>query len=321
MLVIRNAVVFELLSARGIPLVPLIRARVFFPLMKLLYKDSNTANSDERARRREHRAKVRDQDFTGVHRESNATRGEAQAKSTGASGVSITAHVNEDHDKTQSVDQQDEHHRGAMSPSSSEDLRSELLRHSNRPEVDVDEIAKKPRIDWPKPGDKIWATVDKEIKEELDMVFNRRAISRMTPSDLSARFDNWAYDFFAARFGVVATKDNHQAKICRPKRVHKGLEELRRRKNECTKAFRALKKAGLAETPEGLTIARQMKVLVRKHNRMRVRLAAGQFQRAKRAQQEEFRKDPNGFAQKLFKGERSNAAPTFDKEAGINYFK
>lgn len=233
------------------------------------------------------------------------------------------------HSKSQSVDQQDEHHRGAALPSSlgaalpssseEEDLRSEPLRHYNRPEAEVDEIAKKPRICWPRPSDKIWAQLDKEIKTEVNMVFNRKVMSTMSPTELSARFDEWVYDFFAARFGVQVSE--HQTKSARPPRAHAGLEKLRQRKKECRKVFKALKKAGLAESPEGLEVSRQWKLLVRKHNRLRVRLAAGKRQREQRAKQKEFRKDPNGFAQKLFKGSRSQAAPTFDKDTASNYFK
>jgi hypothetical protein len=60
---------------------------------------------------------------------------------------------------------------------------------------------------------------------------------------------------------------------------------------------------------------------MRKHNRLRVKLRKAQSSKSKRNNDKCFRKDPYGYAQKLFNGSQKAASPTFTKEDCEKHFR
>jgi hypothetical protein len=109
-------------SAGGGSLVRSIPAPCVLFLMTSLHQESNTANSNERERRPERRAILRDA-ATGVSCESKITRGRARNE-VSATDVSTTAQMT-DHHKSSSNGQPEQHHRRIDSSSSSDDLHFE----------------------------------------------------------------------------------------------------------------------------------------------------------------------------------------------------
>lgn len=56
------------------------------------------------------------------------------------------------------------------------------------------------------------------------------------------------------------------------------------------------------------------------HNKIRCRIKGRQEARARRTEEQSYKKDPNKFASNLFKGPQNNGAPKFSKEEAQDYF-
>ena len=128
------------------------------------------------------------------------------------------------------------------------------------------------------------------------------------------------YDFLAQRSGVQDAKSDNRPAAKRKPRKHRGLEKLRKRKQEMKKAWKVMKKAGLANSPAGKLLTKRWRALLRQHNQLRVAVNKQAEQRKKRSAEKAFRKDPNKFVRKLFHGPGSSATPRFSKENAQEYF-
>ena len=177
----------------------------------------------------------------------------------------------------------------------------------------------KSRINFPKNGDTTaWKEVDEELSMALPKVFNKNTINSSNSSQLSKKFDDWLHAFFTERFGTISMK-----KAAQPQKkefCHRGLERLRQKKRLLTKAFRCLKKAGLADSPLGKLAIVEWKKFLKMHNSLRRSVAKANKKKAEVAASREFKKDPNRFASNFFAKNSSNAKPTFTKEQATDYF-
>ncbi len=194
------------------------------------------------------------------------------------------------------------------------------LVHKTRSSNLIDyEQAAKPRINFPKSGDtSTWKEVDKELSVLLPEIFNIHLInSAICTSKLSKKFDDWLHDFFLKRFGSIS-KQNSTPRSKKEFR-HRGLERLRQKKRLLTKAFKALKKADLADSPLGKLAVVEWKKILKMHNSLRRSVFKAKKKKAEVAATREFKKDPNVFASKLF-SKSSNGKPTFSKDQATEYF-
>ena len=57
------------------------------------------------------------------------------------------------------------------------------------------------RINFPASNDKIWNKIDEELEIIIPQVFNQQIINKLSPSELSQKFDSWLHNFFLEKFG------------------------------------------------------------------------------------------------------------------------
>ena len=124
--------------------------------------------------------------------------------------------------------------------------------HSARAESSTEyQRDKKTKINFPKTNDtKAWKDLDLILSDTLPAIFNRNRIKSENIDKLIDNFDEFLHAFFLEHCGV------EDDPICdRPainvSKQHRGLERLRKQKNDCKKALKALKKAGLDKTEAG----------------------------------------------------------------------
>lgn len=175
------------------------------------------------------------------------------------------------------------------------------------------------KIKFPPPNDPIWGSINKELASALPRVFTDNKIKNMPIDKLSSKFDSWLHAFFVGKFGIVEPGEQPPMNDSRPKRVNRQLQWFRQRKKECRCARRALKQAGLLDSPEGQFCDKTWKRLVKGHNKVRRNLALKQEFKNRRRAEKQFRKDPNQFAKKLF-NPPNTGKPTFDQNAASVYF-
>jgi len=111
----------------------------------------------------------------------------------------------------------------------------------------------KEKINFPSSNDKIWDSINFELDNVIPSVFKKSVISKLSSSELSQKFDTWLHQFFVDRFGTKQKIEHFK----RNPRKNRELENLRKKKNSCKKAFKALQKAGLSNSDEAMHISKQ----------------------------------------------------------------
>ena len=106
------------------------------------------------------------------------------------------------------------------------------------------------RINFPASNDKIWNKIDEELEIIIPQVFNQQIINKLSPSELSQKFDSWLHNYFLEKFGKKELQEKKTNGFARQRRPNKALDHLRRRKKQCKAARKALLKAGLKDSPE-----------------------------------------------------------------------
>jgi hypothetical protein len=225
------------------------------------------------------------------------------------------------------VDQPEQHHSGLIdlsrvqSPSSEGDLRTEFCsKHATR-ETNLSSLKREPEkpIKFPSPSDPGWKEIDAELEIAIPMVFTKALMNKRSISQLSENFLRWIHAFFTERFGVKEIALKKTAR--REQRGHEGLARFRRQKQQLTKAKKALLKAGHRQDSRAMQVlSKTWREVMRQHNRLRLAVMKNLKRRKNRAAENNFKKNPAKYAEKLFKGAEQSAAPTFSKETCQEYF-
>jgi hypothetical protein len=198
------------------------------------------------------------------------------------------------------------------------------LKHKTR-ESNLSDLEKnqQQRINFPKSGDiATWKEVDHDLKETLPLVFTKKLLRKMDSSQLSQKLDIWLYHYFSERFGVIdnADRDTARSKGSGRQFRHRGLERLRRKKNELRKAYKTLCKNDQLHSSAAKLLYTQWKSVMRAHNRLRLAVSKRNTARARVSSERNFKRDPHHFAAKLFKDSKKNEKPTFSREKATEYF-
>jgi hypothetical protein len=175
------------------------------------------------------------------------------------------------------------------------------------------------KIDFPAASAKVWKDVEAELGDVLPHLFTHVKFKQGTVDDASRRLDEWLYGYFKEKFGIRAVQGGQRGAI-RKVRPHKGMEALRRQKNQCRAALKALERAGLGRSEEARVLAERWKGLLRQHNRLRRRVGEAKKKKEAVAAQRRFRKDPHAFASKFYDRSGKGGAPSFTKETAQDYF-
>ena len=130
-------------------------------------------------------------------------------------------------------------------------------------------------------------------------------IRRMRPNLLAKAFDEFIYDFFKENCGLAeppkTTDPTHSGS------KHKGLEKLRRKKQDCKRALKKLRKAGFEDDSEPIIKLQQTwQQLLKAHNKLRRAVQFKKHARAKKFAKRQFIKDRVKFTKKLFNGQRKS---------------
>ena len=180
--------------------------------------------------------------------------------------------------------------------------------------------SKNERLDLPFANDKKrWTQIDAILSDVLPRKFNAAWIRTTPIHSLATIFDDFLYDFFKENCGTTSICDKASVK----KKVfrHRGLENFRRQKQLCKKAFKNLRRQGMAEDSAPiLAIKATWLKLMRAHNKLKRAVNHKRRARAKKFAKRQFIKDRVKYAKKLFSGQRKSGAPTFSKEQGEAYF-
>jgi len=177
------------------------------------------------------------------------------------------------------------------------------------------------RINFPASNDKIWNKIDEELEIIIPQVFNQQIINKLSPSELSQKFDSWLHNYFLEKFGKKELQEKKTNGFARQRRPNKALDHLRRRKKQCKAARKALLKAGLKDSPEEEIIRKEWFSLVRQHNKLRAALAKKELAKGKLKAEKAFRADPHKFAAKLFSAKCQAGKPTFSAADAQQYFE
>lgn len=160
------------------------------------------------------------------------------------------------------------------------------------------------------------------LSDALPKIFNPAFIKCTTSNKLIENFDNWLHAFFLQHCGpLVDAEAPATPPPAASSKRHRGLERLRQQKNNCKKAVKALRKAGLFDTRAGQTVKKLWLKLVKSHNKLRCKVANQKSQWRKVLAERSFKQDPHKYAQNVFKKESLNGAPTCTKEEAETYFK
>jgi hypothetical protein len=176
---------------------------------------------------------------------------------------------------------------------------------------------KKEKLQLPSPNDPEWKVIDKELWNALPRIFKKSKTKNMSCQELIAKFDDWLYNFFKDKFGIVPPSERKPI-FTKPK--HKGLLRLRADKKRLRKTLRILKQAGLEDTPEWNDLQRQRFILVRRHNRLRRALLKADEQRTSAKACKQFKNNPHKYTQNLFNPPTTQGDPNFSKEEAESYF-
>jgi hypothetical protein len=179
------------------------------------------------------------------------------------------------------------------------------------------------RINYPKSSDvKRWKELDDMLSDALPKIFDPGRIKNDAADKLIEDFDNWLHAFFLQHCGPIVVVPSTQRSAAAPaSKRHRGLERLRRQKNNCKKAFKALKKAGLSFSIAGQKLKELWLKLVRRHNKLRCKVSKQKSQWQKVQAERAFKRNPHKYAQNLFDGESLNGSPTFSQKEAEDYFQ
>ena len=238
-----------------------------------------------------------------------------------------TAHVISD-SKLHSFIQLEQHHR-VLQPSLSlesglenETLTShnDFLHHENRfCSSPCKGFEMKKKINFPAANDSVWGKINSELESLIAVNFTDNMINNLSISVLSQKFDSWLHEYFLGIFGEKTAKV-HCNKFRKP-RESKSLALFCEKKKACKKAFKALQREGKEKSPEGISLSQEFKSLMRQHNKLRKQLLRKKSQVKRLSSEFLFKKDPNGYAQKLFQKTAKSQSPTFSAEIAEDYFK
>ena len=172
----------------------------------------------------------------------------------------------------------------------------------------------------PAPKDKKrWSELDGTLAVVLPRRFTSAWIHSTPSSKLATVFDDFLYEFFKENCGLVEPPPVSPPNSGRAK--HKGLEKLRRRKQQCKKALKDLRKLGHPDdSAPVLALKAQWKKLLAAHNKLRRAVTTKRRARAKKFAKRQFNKDRVKYAKNLFSGQRKTGSPTFSEEQGEAYF-
>lgn len=179
---------------------------------------------------------------------------------------------------------------------------------------------KKQALKLPPPSDKRWREVESMLDIILPSIFTDERINREEPQKLIKALNDWLHAFFLEHFGA---RDSTTAP---PKpftaRKNKALTRLRDLKKRARRAYRDLIRAGFAvDDPVIVAMKARRNRLMQQHNKLRLRLQHQAKARLASKSTKEFKKDPNAYARKLFKGSAKSSSPTFTKEEAEKYFR
>jgi hypothetical protein len=196
-------------------------------------------------------------------------------------------------------------------------------RHGTRDPDSKDDYERKKnvRLNLPDSHDKkSWNELDLILSDVLPRMFNSAKIRSTPSSQLATEFDDFLYGFFLDLCGTVESPIAKQKANSGFK--HKGLESLRRRKRDCKKAIKDLRKKGHAEDSQPILALKSVwKNLLRAHNKLRRAVKYKARTRAKKFAKRQFNKDRIKFAKNLFSGQRKSGTPSFSQEVGESYFR
>ena len=197
------------------------------------------------------------------------------------------------------------------------------FRHKTRPTNSSDfQRDPKIRINFPKSSDALrWKELNQELSDALPKIFDRRRIKSSAIDKLIEDFDEWLHAFFMERCGPLIDEPSANPPVTPVSKRHRGLERLRQQKNKCKKAFKVIKKAGLCFSLAGQNLKKLWLSLVHKHNKLRCKVARQKSRWQKVQAARTFKKDPNKYAQNMFKGDSLDGVPSFSKEEAEDYFK
>jgi hypothetical protein len=219
--------------------------------------------------------------------------------------------------------QPDQHHsvppNSGLEGSNSSYTYHHISRNSNS-KPDFERIMK-PALNLPLSSNKkAWKELNTILADVLPRIFSQDSINALSTTKLSNKFDTFLYGFLKEHCGVVAASEPIINKHKGP-RPHRGLERLRQRKNQASKAWKLLKRNGFEEdSPEARLLHRNWTHLLRAHNRLRNAVAGRHRQWRKVEACRQFKKQPYTFAKKLFQGSRMNGSPSFSKDTAEQYF-
>ena len=192
--------------------------------------------------------------------------------------------------------------------------------HQTRPtNVSDKQREKEAQINFPPPHDPVWKEVNEELKVALPQAFPHSRLRSRKINDFSSRLDLWLHKFCKQRFGLKPPPKN-LSPSSKPPKQNKQLEELRKKKKTCRAAYKALVKDGLQGSEEAVYILSKWKLLLRQHNRLRLNLIQVRQLRASKKAAACFRKDPNKFAENLFKTPGNSGDPAFSAEEAEAFF-
>ena len=179
-------------------------------------------------------------------------------------------------------------------------------------------INQKPQINFPASGDeKTWKRLNEQLALDLPSAFSDYKIAKTPIKRLADEFDDFLHQYFFGEFGEKTVAPTNKAYVQRP---HKGLEKLRKQKQDLKKARKALRKANLEGSDADIQLKQRWCSLVRKHSRLSAAVREKNRARFSAAQQRQFKKDPYSFGTKLFKNTDKSAAPTFTEKEATEYF-
>jgi hypothetical protein len=174
---------------------------------------------------------------------------------------------------------------------------------------------KRPALKLPPPNDAVWGTLNSKLEKSLELRFPLGSLASLPIATTSVHFQEFIYEFMEKEFG---TKDTGaKIPVRRKPRQHVGLARLRKQKREL-KALRKL--LGNKHPHLQKKLQKQWHRLLRKHSALSRAVRRKTRARESRAAANAFKKDPNDFASKLFKGQGASATPQFSEEQAKQYF-
>lgn len=196
-----------------------------------------------------------------------------------------------------------------------------LFVHQTRVQGSSIQRDSKIRIKFPKAANaKTWKELDQHLGVAVSRRFTLSTLKRRDINKLIEEFDEFIYGFFLEQCG--AEDDSPPSKTpTNVSKVHRGLERLRQKKNDCKKALKALKNAGLADSTTAASMKKLWFKLIQRHNKLRCRVTKQRTQKRRVQAERQFKRDPNRYAGNLFKGESLNGTPSFSQKEAETYFQ